>query len=118
MARTIGSDPVNEGSTPSDAAKTRWNVKKKLKKTASLRHPVQPIGIAPDNIERFKRNAIVNYLLGYASRHGCDLNEIAVMEFSAEDRQQFAQLIGYSVYGYSELPYVDDKAWRRATKDT
>lgn len=37
------------------------------------------------------------------------MNLLAAMEFTDEDRQQFAQLIGYSVSGYGELPYAADK---------
>ena len=36
------------------------------------------------------------------------------MEFTKEDRQQFAQLIGYSLSGYGELNYVTDRAWEKA----
>jgi len=38
------------------------------------------------------------------------MSKIAVMDFTADDRRQFAQLIGYSLRGYSELSYVDDDA--------
>lgn len=38
----------------------------------------------------------------------CDLNQLAILPFDKEDRQQFAQLIGYSVEGYGELSYGCD----------
>lgn len=38
-----------------------------------------------------------------------DMNAIAFMNFSDEDQQQFAQLIGYSVSGYSELSYAGEQ---------
>jgi hypothetical protein len=38
------------------------------------------------------------------------------MDFTVNDRQQFAQLIGYSLSGYGELTsYVDDVAYCAAT---
>ncbi len=60
------------------------------------RHPMQPIELV-DGIARFKRNAIVDALVEFGQAHGFGLNEIAARDFSAEDREQFAQLIGYSV---------------------
>lgn len=68
-------------------------------------HPMQPIEKDKYGELRFKENAIVRYLL---DNGGIDLNKIAVMNFNDEDRQQFAQLIGYSLSGYSDLDYVSD----------
>ena len=81
------------------------------------RHPIQPLVRDPEHVIRFKGNKIVRYLLDYATARGCSLNELAVMPFSPEDRQQFAQLIGYSLCGYGELPYVTDAAWERADSE-
>jgi len=60
---------------------------------------------------RFKENKIVSHCLDFG---GTDLNKIAVMNFSIEDREQFAQLIGYSLCGYSDLSYVTDETYYRA----
>jgi hypothetical protein len=38
------------------------------------------------------------------------MNDLALMPFSNEDREQFAQLIGYSVSGFGELPYASAMA--------
>ena len=65
-------------------------------------HPMQPI-VMVNGVARFKQNAIVRMLLETSP---LDLNKLACMEFSAEDSEQFAQLIGYSVGGYSDLSYV------------
>jgi hypothetical protein len=54
---------------------------------------------------RFKANPIVRLLL---DKGPLTLNALADLAFSNEDRQQFAQLIGYSVGGYQDLPYVDN----------
>jgi hypothetical protein len=78
-----------------------------------MHHPIQPLIIDHKGVTRFKKNEIVDYLLD----HGIiTLNDLAVIEFRNEDRQQFAQLIGYSLSGYSELPYVDDDAYGTAEK--
>ena len=69
-----------------------------------VRHPRQP-AVMRDGVERFKENHIVRYLLDAGP---FDLNQLAMIPFSQENRQQFAQLIGYSVCGYEELSYVED----------
>lgn len=66
-------------------------------------HPMQPIVRAADGVVRFKANAIVAFLLDAGP---FDMNALARMPFSDEDREQFAQLIGYSVSGFGDLPYV------------
>jgi hypothetical protein len=77
----------------------------------TTKHPIQPLEKDPDGVLRFKRNAIVRFLLDNGPS---DMNKLAIMPFSAEDRQQFAQLIGYSLSGYSELSYVSDDAYKAA----
>ena len=71
-----------------------------------MKQPIQPLVDG-----RFVPNKIVEYLL---DKGGIDLNAIAVRDFSDEDRQQFAQLIGYSLGGYSDLSYVSDEAYDAA----
>lgn len=73
-----------------------------------MKHPMQPIELA-DGIPRFKRNAIVDFL---AMEFG--LNELAAMDFPKEDWEQLAQLIGYSLSGFSSLSYVTDEAYETA----
>lgn len=73
-------------------------------------HPIQPLVQATDGTVRFKANKIVKFLLDAGP---FDLNKIACMEFSQNDREQFAQLIGYSLNGFGELSYV-----RNTTYDT
>jgi hypothetical protein len=68
------------------------------------RHPMQPmIEDKDDGTLRFKSNAIVRFLLDAGPY---DMNKLALMPWSKEDREQFAQLIGYSVDGFQDLPYV------------
>lgn len=67
-----------------------------------MKHPMQKIENG-----RFVKNAIVEYLL---DNGGIDLNKLAVLPFDDEDREQFAQLIGYSVSGYQSLNYVSDES--------
>lgn len=80
----------------------------------SLKHPNQPIGQDEDGVLRFKPNKIVRFLLDAGP---FDLNKLALMGFSDEDRVQFAQLIGYSRSGFGELSYVDDEAWEVVGKE-
>lgn len=76
-------------------------------------HPIQPLEKDADGTLRFKGNAIVQHLLD----HGMiTLNDLAVLEFSQEDREQFAQLIGYSLGGFGELSYVTDETYSAAKR--
>lgn len=68
-------------------------------------HPIQPLEEIGGRL-RFKQNAIVRHLL---DNGGIDMNVLACMDFSREDREQFAQLIGYSLSGASELSYFSDE---------
>ena len=72
------------------------------------RNPIQPI-IKVDGWNHFKPNAIVKHLKD--THPNLDMNALMRMEFSADDRQHFAQLIGMGLTGYATLPYVDDDAW-------
>jgi len=74
-------------------------------------HPMQPVIRDEDGVFRFKKNAIVCALLDTGT---LDMNKIGWMNFSREDREQFAQLIGYSLDGASELQYVSDELLARA----
>lgn len=75
------------------------------------RHPVQPLIEEKYGVFRFKQNAIVRFLLDNGPH---DLNALATEKFSQEDREQFAQLIGYSLSGFSDLSYVSDKTYAKA----
>lgn len=68
-------------------------------------HPIQPL-IIVDNIERFKENKIVRYLLDHG---GIDLNQIGQQFFPQEDEEQFAQLIGYSWSGFCDISYASNR---------
>ena len=56
---------------------------------------------------RFRENKIVSHLLDTYT----DMNKLARIDFTDEDRMQFAQLIGYSVGGYGSLSYVSDESY-------
>jgi hypothetical protein len=77
------------------------------------KHPTQPL-VRKDGVVRFKENAIVRYLLDAGK---ISMNDLAVMPFDRDDRNQFAQLIGYSLCGYGDLSYVSDKAYKRAERE-
>lgn len=77
------------------------------------KHPIQPLQLDDKGVLRFKENAIVRHLL---DNGGIDLNKLARLEFSREDREQFAQLIGYSLSGFGELGYATDATYAVAQK--
>lgn len=74
------------------------------------KHPMQPI-VVDYGTYRFQKNAIVAHLLDHG---GFDMNKLATMEFPRKDREQFAQLIGYSVSGFGDLPYASKKTVAKA----
>ncbi len=75
------------------------------------RHPIQPLEVGEDGVLRFKANKVVQYLLDHG---GIDMNQIAMLDFPREDREQFAQLIGYSHSGAGDLQYFSDETWSAA----
>jgi hypothetical protein len=78
-----------------------------------MKHPIQPLAPDSQGRLRFHPNAIVQHLLDTHTSLG--MNQLAMLDFTDDDRQQFAQLIGYSLGGYSELrSYVDDVAYAAA----
>ena len=56
------------------------------------KHPIQPLEKDSAGITRFKQNTIVRYLIDNGS---INLDDLARINFPQEDREQFAQLIGY-----------------------
>jgi hypothetical protein len=68
-----------------------------------MTHPQQPIILGDDEVIRFKSNKIIEYLFNSGK---LSLNELAMMDFSDEDRIQISQLLGYSVSGFGSLSYV------------
>lgn len=76
-----------------------------------MTHPIQPLIEDSHGVLRFKVNAIVEHLL---ENGGIDLSQIAAMGFSREDREQFAQLIGYSWSGACDLGYMSDEVLNAA----
>jgi hypothetical protein len=78
-----------------------------------VKNPIQPLATDAQGVVRFKANKIVQHLLD--THPTCDMNALAVLDFTDDDRQQFAQLIGYSLSGYCSLTrYVDDASYYAA----
>lgn len=75
-------------------------------KRDAMKHPIQPCADDGFGVLRFKENKIVRHLL---DNGGINLNDIACLPFSREDREQFAQLIGYSLSGAGDLDYMSDE---------
>ncbi|GEM_PF-6762813 len=80
----------------------------------SERMPMQPLEFDAMGTLRFKENAIVRKMLDYSREHGYGLNEMALEDFTPDDRMQLMQLIGYSLSGYGELSFVTDESYNRA----
>jgi hypothetical protein len=78
-----------------------------------MRNPMQLVIKDVYGVLRFKMNHIVRHLLD--THPSCGLDRLASMDFSDDDWQQFAQLIGYSLDGYGELSYVSDESFTAAT---
>ena len=89
-------------------------------------HPMQPVVEDGRGVLRFQANAIVRSLLDrddergrvypdFPARSDGGLNWVAMQDFSQEDQEQFAQLIGYSISGYHELSYVSDESAAEAS---
>jgi hypothetical protein len=76
-----------------------------------MKNPIQPLSKDAQGTLRFKKNAIVDYLLEWSKQRGLGLNELAAMDFTQDDREQFWQLIGYSLSGYGELSFVSDATY-------
>ena len=69
-------------------------------------HPIQPI-VEKDGVLRFRENALVRFLLD--THPTVDMNTLAKFPCSDEDREQFAQLIGYSLGGFADLHYAREE---------
>lgn len=78
-----------------------------------MKHPIQPLEKDKSGVLRFKENAIILYLL---DKGGIGLNDLAIVDFSQEDREQFAQLIGYSLGGFGDLSYASDATYEAADR--
>lgn len=69
-----------------------------------------------NGVMRFKDNAIVSDMLDFATPKGFDMNHIVGSgKYSQDDMEQFAQLIGYSICGFHEIPYVSDETAQNAS---
>lgn len=78
------------------------------------KHPIQPLVKDENGKVRFKANKIVQFLL---DNGGFDMNVLAMMDFTDNDREQFAQLIGYSVSGFGSLSYVGDETYDKVAEN-
>lgn len=79
---------------------------------------MQPVVLDDNGVGRFKENKIVRYLLDLCSiKQIADMNTLAILPFSQEDYEQFAQLIGYSVHGFGDLSYASDETYAKAVDE-
>lgn len=75
------------------------------------RQPIQPLVQDEQGTQRFQCNEIVRHLLDNGQ---INMNDLATLPFSREDREQFAQLIGYSLSSFGDLSYVSDDTYSTA----
>ena len=75
------------------------------------KHPMQKVYQDKDGTIRFRPNPLVQYMLDHGR---VNLNDLAIVPASKADREQLAQLIGYSISGFGDLSYVRDKTFRKA----
>jgi hypothetical protein len=80
--------------------------------------PVQPIYVDKYEVARFRPNKIVEFLLKEVEKQGITLNTLAHPNygFTEAEYDQFAQLIGYSLCGASDLSYVADRTIKKGNK--
>jgi len=76
-----------------------------------IKNPIQPLYVDEQGRTRFKSNEIVRFLL---DNGGIDLNQIAAMDFTDDDREQFSQLHGYTLNGFAELHSTSDETYYAA----
>ncbi len=75
-------------------------------------HPMQPVVITPSGVARFRPNRLVVWMLEQgATGRAFDMNTMYAAFGGnegphAEELEQFAQLIGYSVSGFGGLSYA------------
>ena len=77
-----------------------------------VRPPIQPLYVCPiDGRLRFQPNLLVQHLLDHG---GLDMNALSRVDVPRSDREQFAQLIGYSHHGFGTLSYATDRVFDTA----
>lgn len=80
---------------------------------AKRRAKMQPTYVDSHGVLRFRQNDLVKYLVEWARTRGCTLNDLGRIAARPEDRDQFTQLIGYSVSG---APFISKRAMRKRDK--
>jgi len=83
----------------------------KLHQEPISKQPMQPVYEDDFGTVRFKGNSIVEHLM---QNGNIDMNGIDSLNFPKEDREQFAQLIGYSLSGYRDLSYTSKESYKEA----
>ena len=97
-----------------DAAEDKWlRMIAEENENDGLEQGEQPLVLDDAGVIRFRENRIIRLLLDAGP---FDLNQIALMAFSDQERQLLAQLIGYSVSGYGDLPYAEGEPTARADR--
>jgi len=79
---------------------------------------MQPLILDTNGVVRFKANSLVTYLVNFASQSNMGVEYLwkQLPNIPEEDKEQFAQLIGYPVIGFGDLPFVSTEAFTKALK--
>jgi len=78
-----------------------------------MKHPLQLIVRADDGTVRFQGNALVQHLVD-SYPGGAEALRCACPAADNGDWEQLEQLLGYSVSGFGDLPYVSREAVQAA----
>lgn len=78
---------------------------------------MQPVIRRGDGQAAFQENAVVRFLLDWASQRDMNLNTLAILPFPRDDYEQFYQLIGYTIGGYSEMSFVSEESYAKAAAE-
>lgn len=76
-------------------------------------HPIQPLLQDEDGTVYFKENSVVTYLWIYSRLKIADITK---QGFSQEDKEQFAQLIGFNIDRFSELDCASQEVIHAANR--
>ncbi|KXU94152.1 hypothetical protein CR51_27140 [Caballeronia megalochromosomata] len=79
--------------------------------TNEQKHPMQHIYVDEHGEPRFRKNAIVEYLLLHGSIRW---DQILTKDFPLADREQVAQQLGYSILGVGGLHWISDETYQLA----
>jgi hypothetical protein len=76
------------------------------------KQPMQPIVVADDGVVRFQANKVIEWIVDSGK---VSLDDVAMLKVPVGDKEQFWQMLGYSVSGYGGLLFVRRKTRLKAS---